>query len=522
MPAGGSSRGAVAAGHPETAEAGAWALRQGGNAADAAIAAVAASLVVESPLTGLGAGGYMLVHDRDSEPLLLDFFVAAPGLGSGERRAELVPIEIDFGGTVQVFNIGAASCGVPGVPAGLEAARERWGTMPMDELVRPAVRLAREGVVVNRQQAYLFALLGPILNHTAEGAAVYAPAGRPLRAGERFSYPELADALERYATEGAAAFYEGEIAARLCAWVAERGGTLTAADLRAYEPIAREPVSARYLGREVLSNAPPSPGGTLIAFVLAILERLGRSDPPALVAAMEEAQGARDEDFLEGLYREGFADAFLASARLDAAAERCAAALARPTPHRPGPAAGDGLGSTTHIAIVDAEGVCASCTCSNGSGSGVIVPGTGVQLNNMMGEEDLNPLGFHSTGPGRRMPSMMSPTVALRGDEVELVLGSAGSNRIRSAVLQTLIRSLADGLPIAAAVDAPRLHYEAGTVHAEPGIAEEGLAVTGRELVRWQATSLYFGGVNAVARDPETGLLDAAGDHRRGGAAVLV
>ena len=511
--------GAVAAGHPETAEAGASILREGGNAVDAAIAAMLASVVTESPLTGLGAGGYMVVHDRAGETTVLDFFVAAPGLGGSERGAELVPVEIDFGGTVQVFNIGAASCGVPGVPAGIAAAQERFGSMPLQELVKPALRLAREGFRVNDQQAYLFALLAPILTATPEGSDVYAPDGAPLRAGDTFAWPELGETLERFAAEGAVGFYEGEIGARICAWVSERGGLLSAADLAAYEPIAREPVSARYLGREVRSNAPPSPGGTLIAYVLSILDRLGRSDPPALVAAMEQAQSARQGDFLAGLYREGFAEEFLAPARLDEAAQRCATAIGAGTlPTDPS----DRLGSTTHIATVDAAGVCASVTCSNGSGSGVIVPGTGVQVNNMMGEEDLNPAGFHRTTPGLRMPSMMSPTVATRDGEVELVLGSAGSNRIRSAVLQTLIRVLADGMGAGAAVAAPRLHFESGVVHAEPGVVEDGLRAAGQEVVSWPAANLYFGGVQAIVRDPETGALDAAGDPRRGGAAVLV
>ncbi len=477
--------GAVAAGHPETAEAGASVLRAGGNAVDAAIAAVLASVVTESPLTGLGAGGYMIVHDAAGETTLLDFFVAAPGLAGTERGAELVPIEIDFGNTVQTFNIGVASCGVPGVPAGLAEAQQRFGSMPLAELAAPAVRLAREGFRVNDQQAYLFALLAPILTHTQEGADVYAPGGSPLRAGDTFAYPELGETLERFGAEGAAAFYGGEIAARISAWVGERGGLLSERDFAAYEPIAREPVSATYLGREVRSNAPPSPGGTLIAYVLAILDRLGRSDPLALVTAMEQAQSARNADFLSGLYRDGFAGEFLAPGRLDEAARRCAATIAGGGGELPG----ERLGSTTHIATVDSNGVCASVTCSNGSGSGVIVPGTGVQLNNMMGEEDLNPGGFHSTKAGLRMPSMMSPTVALRDGEVELVLGSAGSNRIRSAVLQTLIRVLADGMGAAAAIDAPRLHFEAGIVHAEPGISRgraPRLGPRGRLLARAQ------------------------------------
>jgi gamma-glutamyltranspeptidase/glutathione hydrolase len=506
-------RGAVAAGHPATAEAGAWALREGGNAIDAAVAAVLASVVAESPLTGLGAGGYMLVHGVEGDAVVLDFFVAAPGLGQRERGAELVPIEIDFGGTRQVFNIGAASCGVPGVPAGLAEATRRFGSMPLSELASPAVRLAREGVRVNSQQAYLYDLLAPILTHEPAGAAIYAPGGRTLHAGDLFASEELGDAIEWLGQEGADPFYRGDIAVRICDWVRERGGTLSPEDLAAYEPISREPVRASYLGRDVLSNAPPSPGGMLIAFALSMLDRLGRSDPPAIVAAMEQAQSARDEDFLEGLYEEGFAQRFLAPERLDAAFEACAAAAESP---------GDALGSTTHVTTVDGDGLCASVTCSNGTGSGLIVPGTGVHVNNMLGEEDLNPLGFHTTAAGLRMPSMMSPTLALRDGEVELVLGSAGSNRIRSAILQTMIRVLAEGLPAAAAVSAPRLHFEAGVVHAEPGVDIGSLERVGREVVAWNAPNLYFGGVNAVIRNPATGSLDAAGDPRRGGAAVIV
>jgi gamma-glutamyltranspeptidase/glutathione hydrolase len=263
----------------------------------------------------------------------------------------------------------------------------------------------------------------------------------------------------------------------------------------------------------VLSNAPPSPGGMLIAFALSLLDRLGRTDPLAVVAAMEQAQSARDEDFLEGLYEEGFAERFLAPERLDAAFGDCAEAAEPP---------GGALGSTTHVTTVDGDGLCASVTCSNGTGSGLIVPGTGVHVNNMLGEEDLNPLGFHNTKAGRRMPSMMSPSLALRDGEVELVLGSAGSNRIRSAILQTMVRVLAEGLPAAAAVSAPRLHFEAGVVHAEPGIDVRTLEAGGREVVAWNAPNLYFGGVNAVIRNPATGALDAAGDPRRGGAAVIV
>jgi gamma-glutamyltranspeptidase / glutathione hydrolase len=485
------SRGVVAGGHPATAEAGAWALREGGNAVDAAIAAVVASLSAESPLTGLGAGGFMLVHRPGSEPQLLDFFVAAGGLGGGQRRAELEPVTIDFGDTTQVFNVGVASCGVPGVPSGLAAAAHRFGSMPLADLVAPGVALARDGIEVNAQQAYLFELLAPILAREPAGAAVYAPEGRMLGLGEVVRFPELAETLRRFGGEGPDPLYRGDIGDAITAKVEGEGGTVGTADMDRYETAVREPVNVGFAGCEILTNPPPSSGGVLIAYALELLTRAGAIGPESVVSAMERAQEARTPEFVAGLYEPGFSRRFLA----------------------------DRLGSTTHITALDGDGGCASVTCSNGSGSGVFVDGTGIQLNNMLGEEDLNPLGFHATIPGRRMPSMMSPTVALREGELVLGLGSGGSNRIRSAVTQTIIRYLGDGMTLEEAVDAPRVHFEGGTVHAEPGsdaAALLALEAQGHQVVRWRNRSLYFGGVHAVGAN--RGVPEAAGDARRGGA----
>jgi gamma-glutamyltranspeptidase / glutathione hydrolase len=468
--------GVVAAGHPESAAAGATALREGGNAVDAAVGAVLASFAVESPLTGLGAGGYMIVHDQ-GETTLLDFFVAAPGLDGTPRTAELAPVTVVFDATTsQTFYVGPVSCAVPGTPAGLVEALRRFGSMQLAELAVPAIRLAREGSPVNHQQAYILEILEPIHARLPGTRELYAPEGKTLREGETFRFEELAVALERFATEGVVPFYRGEVAAALSDFVVEGGGTLGRGDLAAYAAIEREPVHAAFRGTEVLTNPRPSAGGTLIAHSLETLERLGpTSDPEHLVAAMDAANEHR-------------------------------ASL---------------LGSTTHISVIDASGMCAAVTCSNGSGSGVLVPGTGVILNNMLGEEDLNPGGFHKIAAGRRVPSMMAPTVVLRDGEVVLAVGSAGSNRIRSAILQTVVRVVEQGMGPQEAIDAPRLHSEAGSVQAEPGIDEEALArieARGVPVVRLPERNLYFGGVQAVARDPATGTLSGGGDPRRGGA----
>jgi gamma-glutamyltranspeptidase/glutathione hydrolase len=494
--------GVVAAGHPLSAEAGAQVLREGGNAVDAAVCAALASFAVESPLTGFGAGGFMMVH-RGDETVLLDFFVAAPGGDGIERGAELVPVPVHFDAeTVQTFYVGPASCGVPGTAAGLELALRRFGTMPLAELAKFGIALARGGAPVNAEQAYILDILEPIHARLEGTRELYAPAGRTLREGETFRFAELADALERFGAEGAEPFCRGEVAAVLSAHVTGHGGTLGAGDIAGYEPIEREPIRAGFRGTEVLTNPPPSSGGILIAYCLGLLERLGESSgPEQLVAAMGAANAARGEAFAEALYGSGLEAELLDRAVLDATA-------------------GDLLGSTTHISALDRDGMCANVTCSNGSGSGVLVPGTGVILNNMLGEEDLNPLGFHAIAPGRRVPSMMAPTVVLRGGEIELGLGSAGSNRIRSAILQTIVRAVEQGMGADEAVRAPRLHFEHGVVQAEPGIDEEALArieARGIPVMRRPQINLFFGGTQAVARERGSGALSGGGDPRRGG-----
>jgi gamma-glutamyltranspeptidase/glutathione hydrolase len=504
-------RGVVAAGHPVTAEAGADVLRAGGNAVDAAVAAVLMSFVAESPLTGPGAGGFMVVH-TGGESHVLDFFVAAPGLGlDGREPAALVPIDVRFSeNAVQRFNVGPASCGAYGTTLGLTETLRRFGTGSLADLTAAPARAAREGVRVVPMQAFLFEVLRPILMSTPECAAIYAPGGRLLAEGDTIRLPDLGDLLDRLGAEGPGFLYTGDVAHAVSDWVLERGGVLSRDDLASYEVIEREPARVTYRGREVLTNPPPSSGGILIADALGILERLGEPHDAYVVAeVIESTNRARDEDFLQGLATEGFLEQFLAKQALDTVATEVRSRL----------------GNTTHISVMDAEGSCASVTCSNGSCSGVIVPSTGMHLNNMLGEQDLNPLGFHRHQPGARVPSMMSPTVVLDDGAPEIAIGSAGSNRIRSAILQTVLGIVDHGLPAQEAVSAPRLHVEEGQVDAEPGVgpaALDRLEEAGFVVRRWSELNLFFGGVQAVARNPDTGELTGGGDPRRGGAVSVV
>jgi gamma-glutamyltranspeptidase / glutathione hydrolase len=519
-------KGAVAAGHQLTAQAGAEILAQGGNAVDACIAAAFVSWVAESPLNGPGAGGFMLVHRAsDASDRLLDFFVAIPGrdLGPGER-AEMDEVDVEFdAGKHQVFLIGAASCAVPGSVAGLGAAHAAYARMPWAELIAPAARLAREGVPLNPQQAFLHTILDPILRAEPEGKQIYG-ATEPLAEGERLRMPDLATMLDRLAEEGPASFYDGDLAREIAAAVQERGGRLTLSDLSSYRVIRRRPVRVPYRSWDFVSNPPPSAGGLLIAYALRVLDRLGDTGRAgsaesiaALAEVMREAQLARGGAFLSGLSRGGLPKRLLSDATIDAAA-RGARAHTRAFAAEPA-----GVPSTTHVSVVDARGNAASMSASTGCGSGLIVPGTGIQVNNMLGEEDLNP-GGRGGSPGRRLTSMMAPSVVLEDGRPRLVVGSAGSIRLRAAILQIIVNVLDHGLPVPEAIEAPRVHLEGSDLQLEGGIDPEvadRLEAAGYDVVRWNDRNLYFGGASAVGLDAD-GELEAAGDPRRGGAGAVV
>jgi gamma-glutamyltranspeptidase/glutathione hydrolase len=516
-------KGAIAAGHPLTAEAGATILAEGGNAVDACIAAALASWVAESPLTGPGAGGFMLVHRaRDRSDRLLDFFVAVPGLGRHRRPAEMESIDIDFdGGTSQIFRIGAGSCAVPGAAAGLEAAHRAYGSLPWARLFEPAVELARGGVELTRPQAYLHAILDLILRHTPEGRRVYGRRSR-LVAGDRLVLGDLGTTLEQLAAEGAGAIYGGDLGRKIVRHLRDQGGVVTAADLAAYRVVRRRPVRARFRGDDFVSNPPPSSGGVLIGYGLRLLDALGPGAPAGsadaiarLAEVMREQARTRAGSFTRELYRGGLARRLYSTANLRAALGRIRAgdAAVRETADR----------GTTHIAVVDARGNAASMTASTGSGSGVIVPGTGIHLNNMLGEYDLNP-ARGAARPGSRLTSMMAPSIVLRRGRPRLIVGSAGSVRLRGAILQTVVNVVDHGLDAREAIEAPRVHLEGDHLHCEGGTdpAElDRLEARGYDVVRWRRRNLYFGGVAAVEVGVD-GSLAAAGDPRRGGHGIVV
>jgi gamma-glutamyltranspeptidase / glutathione hydrolase len=517
-------RGAVAAGHQLTAEAGARILAEGGNAVDACIAAAFMSWVAESPLTGPGAGGFMLVHRaHDRSTRLLDFFVSTPGLGAAHRRrGEMETVDVDFSGeSKQVFRIGSASCAVPGATVGLATMHRRFGTLPWRILLEPAVEAARAGIELTRPQAYLHAILDLILRHTDEGRRVYGVGGARLAAGDTLRLPDLADTMERLG-ERPTDLYTGELGRTIVRHLRETGGGVTVEDLRRYRVVWRRPVRAAFRDCLFQSNPPPSSGGILIGYGLALLDRLPRGAPgsaealASLVDVMREQDRARAGRFTTRLHHGGLARHLLAEESIDAAVRRIRAG-ARGAPVAAPP------GGTTHISVVDVAGNAASLSASTGSGSGVIVPGTGIQMNNMLGEYDLNPTG-RVLAPGHRMTSMMAPSIVLHGDDPRLVVGSAGSVRLRGAIMQVVANVVGHGLPVGEAIDRPRVHVDEPHVHCEGGheaAALDALEADGMDVVRWRRRNLFFGGVAAVERR-DNGSLAAAGDPRRGGAGIVV
>ena len=515
------ARRAIAAGHELTARAGAAALEAGGSAVDAVVAAGVMSWAAESALTGPCGGGFITVRPARGRPSVLDAFTAIPGrdLPPGRKLVAMEEVLVPFDEqTTQVFHVGSATCAVPGVVAGLNAAHRRFGRLPWRDLLLPAAKAARAGVTTNEGQMSVLEAIRVILTRTPESRAIFAPDGPYVTTGDVIRQPELADSIEQLAEQGPDALYRGTLAQAMVDHQDRNGGRLTMADLDAYRPIWRRPLRVAYRGHEVVTNPPPSSGGALIGFMLSVLEDVECGAPGsgealrALAETMRAAARRRDAAFARLLHRGGLASHLLSGSQIAAARAEVKRALSSHPATAPALAADRG---TTHISVVDADGNAAAFTASNGSHSGVFVPGTGLHLNNMMGEEDLA-AGRH-LGPGNRLTSMQAPTIVERDGNVRLVVGSSGSNRLRSAITQVIVNVLDHGMTIDKAVAFPRVHVEGDRLDCEGGLDPaqlDRLAESGERLVRFGGLNLYFGGANAVLRDARGGLT-AAGDPRR-------
>ena len=507
---------AASSGHDAVTGAAMMILEAGGNAFDAAVAAGFASAVSEPALNSLGGGGFLLARTASGRETLFDFFVNTPGAGLPEERLadpHFLTVTVNFPGCEQDFNVGLGSVAVPGTLMGLLHIHERLCTMPLELLLEPAVKLARHGVRLNHHQGYFLNLLTPIMTLTERSREIFGHGETYLKAGELLVNPDLADFLEQLPADLGDSFYRGELARKISDEMERHGGLLTFQDLESFRVIERKPLATSYRGRRIITNCPPSSGGPLITIAMKLMEKIDLSGASwgdathvaALCGCMTLVDRAR---------RKGRdAPDRINPGWYDSASRQIAEMFRDLAPVSAAEARSFSRG-TTHISICDIHGNAASMTCSNGEGSGYIVPGTGIMLNNMMGEDDLHPQGFHSSPPGIRVSSMMSPSMVTGSEGVELVLGSGGSKRIRTAIMQVMINYLDFHLDIRSAVEAPRIHLDGETVQMEPGYPDEAVTVASRagQVNVWKEPDVYFGGVHAV--EPEGG---CAGDPRRGG-----
>lgn len=481
----------VSSGHPVVTETARSILMAGGNAFDAIVAAGFVSSIAEPVLTSLGGGGFILAHTKYGQLRLFDFFVNNPGKNLLGKRNQLnfFPIEIEFLGSKQVFNIGLGSVAVPGTLKGYMHVHRVLGRLPLKDILAPAIQLAKKGIVVNQHQAYFLQLMSCIMTLSSDGQVIFAPKGIYLREGDIFHNQNLYLFLETLLTDGEREFYEGEIATCINKDMHQNGGLLTTADLSTYQVIEREPLVFDYHQYRIITNPLPSLGGTLFTYALKKLSNRNLynfgSYPhiAILVAAMRKTEQYH-------LSQTNYANYHTT------------------------------LGSTTHISIHDAEGNIASMTTSNGEGSGFFAANTGIMLNNMLGEPDLQPNGFHCATPGTRLSSMMAPSLLINNNNnYSIALGSGGSSRIRSAMMQVIVNVVAMNLDLIAAVTAPRIHWDGSIIQIEPGFESDLVQTLAKKwrIHCWSNQDMYFGGVHATSN---TGC--CIGDHRRGGYALAL
>lgn len=505
-------KGTVSAGHKVTAQAAIDILKAGGNAYDAALAAMLASYVCEPSTTSPGGGGFLLAAPTNKTPILFDFFTQTPRHKQLYNTVDFYPVTVNFGSAEQDFHIGLGAAAVPGFIAGVCHIHQKLGKIPFTELVQPAVYAAKNGVIVTDSQYRVNKMLLPIVEASADGKTMFFGAGGThlIPEGGKMYLPQYADFLEILAKEGKDFFYKGEIAQSIAKHCYEKGGYLQRSDFEQYQVMERTPLYYQYKGHHIYTNPPPSSGGCLINFALAMLQRRsfsnikfgGDTHASILAHAMQQTQQARFDTLNKNLYHPSLAQHFLS--------EEFVGAYRSNIPNK--------KGCTTHISTTDQWGNAASVTTSNGEGSGFIIPNTQIMLNNMLGEEDLNPSGFHEWRCNVRLSSMMSPTIVLdKFRQLKIVTGTGGANRIRTAIFQLLHNIIDYNMPLYEATHAPRIHWEDDVLYMEGGLESEAYELTqfGKTLI-WEGIHRFFGGTNTVVKYTN-GEYVAVGDARRDG-----
>ncbi len=505
------NKGIVTAGHPKTAEAASEVLKAGGNAFDAAISALFSASLVEPALASLGGGGFLMSLPKDSPPVLLDFFVHSPSKAKNLDDIDYRAFICDFGSTQQEFVIGSGTSAVPGYVKGIFEIAERFSSMPMTELIQPAISLLKEGIVITEIQSRIIGVLAPIyLSSTmSDMFESKLEPGTTIKAGEVIHYPDYVDLLETLAIEGEDLFYRGEIAKAIHE-LSYSGGLITYDDMVSYTAEYRNPLQVEFKKNTVFLNPPPSNGGILIALGLTHLNSINLNQTTQgsaghikviydALAGLDQldseifSRGDVDLQELTGMYFQTLQN------------------------HLQSP------NGTTHISIIDNERNAVSVSVSNGEGCGSMIPGTSVMMNNMMGEHDVNPHGLANWHRNTRLSSLMSPSVSVDRDYSLISLGSAGSNRIPTAMLQVLVNLIQYRASVEDAVLHPRLHVHQGNIYLENLPEFTQFVDCFRDCdntTLFPDRNFYFGGVQAARWSRRN--IEGCGDVRRGGAAVFL
>ena len=544
LPAGGE-HGVVTTTHPLASQAGLEMLRRGGSAVDAAVAASFVLGVVEPFMSGIGGGCFVVHHDgKSGEVVAIDSRGVAPEAASEDMFVKDGKVQYDD------TAIGARSVLVPGHVAGLGEVHRAYGRLPLADLVEPGAQIAEAGYLASPMFAYQVRSTPhtlPALRRDAAAAAIYLAGGEAPEAGTRIANPDLARTLRRLGADGPRAFYVGEIASAIAATMRRGGGLITEADLAGYQPKRQQPVRGQYRGYELVSIAPPSSGGIFLMQCLNVLAGFGmpgrdRYDASTLhllaetmkLAYADRAHFVGDPRFVElpvtGMLSQAYADVL--RAQIDLVAAGTGVKHGDPwTFDQPGR-------HTTHLCAADRDGNVVAITQTIGSamGSGVVVPGTGILLNHLMG--DFSPLvGAQTThgwgtftsaanaiAPGKTPTSSNVPVVVLHGGRPVLATGAAGGSRIPSTVLQVVLNVLDYGLDVQTALAAARIHDQGEGLEVEkevPPAAVEGLSALGHRVVPAGGyRDAMPSWCQAVAFDQARGILWAGADPRADGLAL--
>jgi gamma-glutamyltranspeptidase/glutathione hydrolase len=498
---------AVATTSQLAADAAAEVADAGGNAVDCAIAAALLTMNTEPGVCALAGGAFVTLWPAGGDAVTIDGNVAIPGHGASnfDPIAGSERVSMGYGGGIETL-VGSASVAVPGSLAALDLAASSYGDLPLARLTEPSIRATREGFPLSAAcHHYLQYSAAPIFSRSRDGFdALHDEAGKLRKAGSLIKVPHLADSLELIADEGSRVFYQGELARRIANHVQERGGLLTSADLRGFEPVVRKALQVDLNEWTIASNPPPAIGGAILgAMLLGFRDTtFANWDEAALghlITVQQAALSYRTEvlDVSEEVSKD--VERLLAHARDGQLLQRYASA------------------STVHTSAVDSDGLACSITASSGYGSGEMPDGTGLWLNNCLGEVELNIKGLTAAPMGARLPSNMAPLVARSGASI-LAAGSPGADRITTALHQFLINFVQMGMSLTEAISHSRVHLEVRG--AEPKLAvEPGLNIPSiaMQVKTYAEKGMYFGGVGAALYDPVEGFEVAADPRREGG-----